>query len=89
MEHDDTNELSGRLRAVLADCDETDPRYPMYATFLQDLHHALRHAARGYSSAIARTIRRWTDRGLCEGLLRRLADAMVQTLPKVSHGPQH
>ena len=89
MPCDEGSELSGRIRAVLAGCDESDPRFPLYARFLQDLHPALRHAARGKATAVTRTVRRWARRGLCYDLLQRLAQALDPRTGEVRHGPQH
>jgi len=78
--------LGGRLRGLLAGCDEADPRFPMYATFLKDLHVALRHSAGAEADVVARVVRLWAGRGLGEELLRRLAGLLVGSEMVVGRG---
>ena len=78
--------LGGRLRGLLAGCDEADPRFPMYATFLKDLHVALRHSAGAEADTVARAVERWARRGLAEELLCRLAATLVGREPEKSRG---
>jgi len=80
--------FDSRRRELLAGWDESDPRYSMYAAFLRELYRALRHAARGKGAAAAEAVGRWSARGLCQSLLRRLAAALVDSAPKVSHGQE-
>ena len=89
MARNEGDEFSGRIRAVLAGCDERDPRYPMYATFLRELHIALRHAAGSEGAAVAGAIRRWANRGASLCLLGRLAEALAGIATEVRRGPQH
>jgi len=89
MVRGDDGGLERRLQAVLAGCDERDPRYPMYATFLRELHIALRHAAGSEGAAVAGAIRRWANRGASLCLLGRLAEALAGIATEVRRGPQH